>query len=156
MVKKVKCPTCSKPVIWSPDNAWRPFCSERCRQIAFSNPTYGVGDGFLQRTDNPRVLRSYEDVAADPAARVGVVVGAVQNDYAARAGVDPSQVVVFPDPFGPRTATNSPGSTSRSSSSHSTRWPNRTCAPRSAIAGAPAGRSGAREFVRDAIVIGGS
>ncbi|MBX6319474.1 ectoine/hydroxyectoine ABC transporter substrate-binding protein EhuB, partial [Pigmentiphaga sp.] len=70
---------------------------ERCRQIAFSNPTYGVGDGFLQRTDNPRVLRSYEDVAADPAARVGVVVGAVQNDYAARAGVDPSQVVVFPD-----------------------------------------------------------
>ncbi|AZG09660.1 ectoine/hydroxyectoine ABC transporter substrate-binding protein EhuB [Pigmentiphaga sp. H8] len=70
---------------------------ERCRQIAFSNPTYGVGDGFLQRTDNPRELHGYADVAADPAARVGVVVGAVQNDYAARAGVPPSQVVVFPD-----------------------------------------------------------
>lgn len=70
---------------------------ERCRQIAFSNPTYGVGDGFLQRTDNPISLRSYADVAADPAARVGVVVGAVQNDYAARAGVPASQVVVFPD-----------------------------------------------------------
>jgi len=70
---------------------------ERCRQIAFSNPTYGVGDGFLQRTDNPRSLHSYADVAADPAARVGVVVGAVQNDYAARAEVPPSQVVVFPD-----------------------------------------------------------
>ena len=70
---------------------------DRCRQIAFSNPTYGVGDGFLQRTDNPRDLHGYADVAADPAARVGVVVGAVQNDYAARAGVPPSRVVVFPD-----------------------------------------------------------
>ncbi|OVZ54076.1 ectoine/hydroxyectoine ABC transporter substrate-binding protein EhuB [Pigmentiphaga sp. NML080357] len=70
---------------------------DRCRQIAFSNPTYGVGDGFLQRTDNARQLHGYADVAADPSARVGVVVGAVQNDYAARAGVPPSQVVVFPD-----------------------------------------------------------
>ncbi|VCU70041.1 DNA gyrase inhibitor YacG [Pigmentiphaga humi] len=33
MVKKVKCPTCSRLAPWSPDNAWRPFCSERCRQI---------------------------------------------------------------------------------------------------------------------------
>ncbi|AZG07191.1 DNA gyrase inhibitor YacG [Pigmentiphaga sp. H8] len=33
MVKKVKCPTCARPAPWSPDNAWRPFCSERCRQI---------------------------------------------------------------------------------------------------------------------------
>lgn len=29
----VKCPTCSKPVEWTPLSAWRPFCSERCRQI---------------------------------------------------------------------------------------------------------------------------
>ncbi|VCU71283.1 putative amino-acid ABC transporter-binding protein precursor [Pigmentiphaga humi] len=70
---------------------------ERCRQIAFSNPTYGVGDGFLQRTDNPLQLRSYAEAAADPGARVGVVVGAVQNDYAARAGVPAARVVVFPD-----------------------------------------------------------
>ncbi|MDX3904197.1 MAG: ectoine/hydroxyectoine ABC transporter substrate-binding protein EhuB [Pigmentiphaga sp.] len=70
---------------------------DRCRQVAFSNPTYGVGDAFLQRTDNPRELRSYADVAADPEARVGVVVGAVQNDYAAGAGVPASRLVVFPD-----------------------------------------------------------
>ena len=29
----VPCPTCGKPVVWSPDSPWRPFCSERCRLI---------------------------------------------------------------------------------------------------------------------------
>jgi len=33
MVKKVKCPTCSKMAEWSTDNPYRPFCSERCKQI---------------------------------------------------------------------------------------------------------------------------
>lgn len=33
MVKKVKCPTCSRLAAWSDDNPWRPFCSERCKQI---------------------------------------------------------------------------------------------------------------------------
>ncbi len=27
------CPTCQKPVEWSPESRWRPFCSERCRLI---------------------------------------------------------------------------------------------------------------------------
>lgn len=29
----VSCPTCGKPVPWSPESAFRPFCSERCRNI---------------------------------------------------------------------------------------------------------------------------
>ncbi|MGA7800960.1 MAG: DNA gyrase inhibitor YacG [Gammaproteobacteria bacterium] len=29
----VSCPTCGKPVEWTSANAWRPFCSERCRLI---------------------------------------------------------------------------------------------------------------------------
>lgn len=29
----VRCPTCAKEVVWSPENVWRPFCSERCRRI---------------------------------------------------------------------------------------------------------------------------
>ena len=33
MVKTVKCPTCEKTVQWIPENAWRPFCSERCKLI---------------------------------------------------------------------------------------------------------------------------
>ncbi len=31
--KKVACPTCGKKVVWSPENPWRPFCSERCKMI---------------------------------------------------------------------------------------------------------------------------
>jgi uncharacterized protein len=29
----VSCPTCGKPVPWVAQSAFRPFCSERCRQI---------------------------------------------------------------------------------------------------------------------------
>ena len=27
------CPTCKKPIEWSPENPHRPFCSERCKLI---------------------------------------------------------------------------------------------------------------------------
>lgn len=33
MVTAVDCPTCSKKVEWSEHNKYRPFCSERCKQI---------------------------------------------------------------------------------------------------------------------------
>jgi uncharacterized protein len=29
----VACPTCKRPIEYSPDNKWRPFCSERCKLI---------------------------------------------------------------------------------------------------------------------------
>lgn len=29
----VSCPTCQRPVEWSDDSPFRPFCSERCRLI---------------------------------------------------------------------------------------------------------------------------
>jgi hypothetical protein len=29
----VSCPTCQRPVEWSPDSPYRPFCSERCKLI---------------------------------------------------------------------------------------------------------------------------
>lgn len=31
--RKVPCPTCGKPALFGPANAWRPFCSERCRSV---------------------------------------------------------------------------------------------------------------------------
>jgi len=33
MATTVKCPTCKRPVEWSADSAYRPFCSERCKLI---------------------------------------------------------------------------------------------------------------------------
>ncbi|UCV08522.1 DNA gyrase inhibitor YacG [Dechloromonas denitrificans] len=32
-VRKVRCPQCGGESIWAPENPWRPFCSERCKQI---------------------------------------------------------------------------------------------------------------------------
>ncbi|QIW16464.1 DNA gyrase inhibitor [Pasteurellaceae bacterium RH1A] len=29
----VNCPTCEKEVVWSAQNPYRPFCSERCKLI---------------------------------------------------------------------------------------------------------------------------
>ena len=36
-VRILPCPTCRKPVQWSPVNKHRPFCSERCRLIDFGD-----------------------------------------------------------------------------------------------------------------------
>jgi hypothetical protein len=33
MPRKVPCPTCRRPVEWSPESPFRPFCSERCKLI---------------------------------------------------------------------------------------------------------------------------
>src|SRR6202162_1583517 len=33
MATIVKCPTCRRPVDWSENSAYRPFCSDRCRLI---------------------------------------------------------------------------------------------------------------------------
>jgi polar amino acid transport system substrate-binding protein len=70
---------------------------ERCREIAFSNPTYGVGEAFAVLKGNPKKVHSYEDVAAHENATLGVVAGAVERGYAESTGVPDGRVVVFPD-----------------------------------------------------------
>ncbi len=69
---------------------------ERCQQVIFSNPTYGIGSAFVVREGNPKSLSSFEDVAQSDA-RLGVVVGAIEADYAAKTGVPSERIVVFPD-----------------------------------------------------------
>ncbi len=33
--RTVRCPNCGGPSLYSPDNAHRPFCSERCKNLDF-------------------------------------------------------------------------------------------------------------------------
>ena len=70
---------------------------ERCRQVAFSRPTYGIGEAFAVAEGNPLDLHSYADVAASPEATLGVVAGTVERGYARETGVPDDRVVVFPD-----------------------------------------------------------
>jgi len=70
---------------------------ERCGQVAFSNPTYGVGQAFMVQKGNPKNLHSYEDVLKRDDARLGVVVGAIEGEYARKLNIPADRVVVFPD-----------------------------------------------------------
>jgi polar amino acid transport system substrate-binding protein len=69
----------------------------RCKQIAFSNPTYGIGEAFVVRRGNPLKLHSYEDVAKNKRARLGVVTGAIERDYAIKTGIPSNRIRVLPD-----------------------------------------------------------
>jgi polar amino acid transport system substrate-binding protein len=70
---------------------------ERCREIAFTNPTYKIGEAFLVKAGNPLGLHSYEDVAVHSRARLGVVAGAVELAYARASGIPDGRVAVLPD-----------------------------------------------------------
>ena len=70
---------------------------ERCEQIAFSDPTYGIGEGFIVEPGNPLGLASYEDILNNPDATLGVVAGAVEQGYAESIGIPEKQVEIFPD-----------------------------------------------------------
>lgn len=50
----VRCPICNKDVLWTPENPWRPFCSERCKKIdlgAWANEEYRVP--VAEQSDEP-------------------------------------------------------------------------------------------------------
>jgi polar amino acid transport system substrate-binding protein len=69
----------------------------RATQVAFTDPTYVVREGFMVTKGNPLQLHSYADVVANPKARLGVVAGAVEHGYAKTLGVPADQLIVFPD-----------------------------------------------------------
>jgi polar amino acid transport system substrate-binding protein len=71
---------------------------KRCKQINFSEPSYGIGQALLVSTGNPKHLNTYADVAKQPDIKLAVMAGAVERDYAKAAGISPSQLVTLPDP----------------------------------------------------------
>ncbi|MGD8931978.1 MAG: ectoine/hydroxyectoine ABC transporter substrate-binding protein EhuB [Chromatiales bacterium] len=70
---------------------------KRCREIAFTNPTYRIGEAFIVEAGNPKQLHGYADVAANPKARLGVVAGTVELGYAEDLGVPRERIAVLPD-----------------------------------------------------------
>lgn len=70
---------------------------KRCKEIAFSEPSYGIGQAFLVGKGNPKQLRDYGSVAADAGVKLAVMAGAVEAGYAKESGVKEDQLVVLPD-----------------------------------------------------------
>jgi polar amino acid transport system substrate-binding protein len=69
----------------------------RCREIAFTNPTYSIGEAFLVKAGNPLGVHGYGDVAARPAVRLGVVAGTVEFGYAKAMGIPRARIALLPD-----------------------------------------------------------
>jgi endogenous inhibitor of DNA gyrase (YacG/DUF329 family) len=55
----VGCPQCGKPVAWTVESKWRPFCSERCRLI-------DLGDWAAERFRIPSVEPADDDDTKEP------------------------------------------------------------------------------------------
>jgi polar amino acid transport system substrate-binding protein len=70
---------------------------KRCKEIAFSEPSYGIGQAFLVSKGNPKGLKDYGSVAADAGLKLAVMAGAVEAGYAKDSGVKQEQLVVLPD-----------------------------------------------------------
>lgn len=61
----VACPGCGKPVAYSPENPWRPFCCERCRQQdlgAWASEAYRIP----LRAEDGMDADTVEDEAGEP------------------------------------------------------------------------------------------
>lgn len=56
---RVACPACGKPVSWIPENRYRPFCSERCRQMDMG--AWAAGDYRVPAVDDTDPLSVQED-----------------------------------------------------------------------------------------------
>lgn len=70
---------------------------KRCEQIAFSEPTYGLGQSLIVKEGNPKNLHNYDDIANNSDAKLGVMAGAIEKTYAQQAGVPEGQISTFPD-----------------------------------------------------------
>lgn len=70
---------------------------ERCEQVAFSNPTYGIGEALVVPAGNPLDFHSYEGLRDHPVATIGVVAGAIERTYARAIGIPDDRIVTFPD-----------------------------------------------------------
>jgi polar amino acid transport system substrate-binding protein len=70
---------------------------DRCRLVAFGNPDIRMGDGLLVRTGNPHNIHSYEDIARNPAVKIGTARGNVQAQTATNLGVPAERQLLFPD-----------------------------------------------------------
>jgi polar amino acid transport system substrate-binding protein len=71
--------------------------AERCEQITFGNPDAIVQDGLIVLTGNPLDLHSYEDIASNPDALLGIQAGSAYFEYAIDAEVPEDRILTFTD-----------------------------------------------------------
>ena len=68
---------------------------ERCAAVAFSEPTYVVGEAFAVREGNPKDLTDYRAISDHPEARVGLIAGTVEYNYALVTGIPAERAPLY-------------------------------------------------------------
>lgn len=69
---------------------------ERCREVAFSEPIFGVANAIAVPKGNPNGIGKIEDIAAK-GLTVAVIAGSGHVGYAALAGIPAEKVLQIPD-----------------------------------------------------------
>lgn len=70
---------------------------KRCAQIAFSEPSYGIGQAMLVKAGNPKGVKDYASIKDNKDLKLAVMAGAVEAGYAKESGIGDDQLVVLPD-----------------------------------------------------------
>lgn len=70
---------------------------ERCKEVAFANPEYKIGQAVAVKKGNPKDLHSYEDIADNSDVTVAVMQGAIEKQYLKQVGVKESQIKTVQD-----------------------------------------------------------
>jgi polar amino acid transport system substrate-binding protein len=70
---------------------------KRCAEIAFSEPSYGIGQAMLVKKGNPKGIKDYSSIAGNPELKLAIMAGAVEVGYAKDSGVPEDQLVILPD-----------------------------------------------------------
>lgn len=69
---------------------------QRCQQIIFANPTYGIGEALIVKAGNPDGISTYQD-AVDKGAKIAFVAGTAEIEHGRLAGMKRDQEVIVPD-----------------------------------------------------------
>ncbi|MGO4889254.1 ectoine/hydroxyectoine ABC transporter substrate-binding protein EhuB [Anaerobacillus sp. MEB173] len=69
----------------------------RCEQVSFADPEYTIGAALGVKAGNPLGLYSYDDIKANPDAKVGVMAGAIEHDYLKGSGIADNQISILND-----------------------------------------------------------
>ena len=70
---------------------------ERCAAVAFSEPTYVVGEAFAVKAGNPKNLTDYKAISDHPEAKVGLIAGTVEYNYALVTGIPADRAPLYRD-----------------------------------------------------------
>jgi len=70
---------------------------ERCAAVVYSEPVLCDAEAFALKKGNPKNLKSFQDIAANPDVKIGAPGGGTEEKLALEAGVPRDRVIVVPD-----------------------------------------------------------